>query len=462
MSWSSPAIPHLISNKSEFPVTINQSSWIASLSSIGMLIGYILNPLIINFLSAKNTLLLLSVPHIISWILIIFGRNYIILYIARIIGGIGCGAGLCATTIYLSGIGDKNTRGSFLVIVKLSINFGIFFAALIGAYLPYNEMNFAHLSIPLIFILTFSFMPDSSDFARSRQYDEIEKIDEEMENLSKIQKLLEPDFNPKLESELELESELNPKIQNVRSKSEETFSKLINSWRKLFTIRSNRKSLAIILTIAATEIFSGYISVLTYTQQIFAYSGYSLAPEEATLVLAALKIISSIACTQIVDKIKKRTLILMSGLSAAFFQGLVGFFFYLKFCTEFDVSFINWLPLLGITMYGIVLTIGISPLYYVFQGELFPNDVKSSGVTFVNIIYEIVSFLVKLKFYVLIDAVGIHMTFGIFAILCFFGTFIGFYIIPETKGKSLEEIQAILSSEKNRKISKDNYLVEKG
>ncbi|XP_033218271.1 solute carrier family 2, facilitated glucose transporter member 8-like [Belonocnema kinseyi] len=124
ISWTSPAIPHLISYKSEFAVTINQSTWIASLNSVGMVIGYLLIPLIMRLLNPKNTLLLLTIPQLTSCILIILGRNYITLVIGRIIGGIGYGSGLCAASVYVGEIGDKNTRASFLVLIKLGINSG--------------------------------------------------------------------------------------------------------------------------------------------------------------------------------------------------------------------------------------------------------------------------------------------------------------------------------------------------
>ncbi|XP_033217923.1 facilitated trehalose transporter Tret1-like [Belonocnema kinseyi] len=519
ISWTSPALPHLTNSVSQFPVSIMQGAWIASLNGCGSILGYLLSIPFINWLGPKRTLLLLAIPQIISWILICLGRNWIILCLARVIGGIGYGAGLCATSAYVGQIGDESTRGIFLTLIKLTINIGIFITMFLGAFLSYNTMNLALLGIPIIFIISFSFMPDSNQFQniavveneneglvgnivlkektvdvlkentvdvlkentvdvlKGETVDALEEktvvvlndnivdvlqertIDFLMEDAlllnettlngfndnkhvtNKNQDLKETIPNGKQNTIAEKKNLLNNKKQNKSQKS--------ILWR-LFVLRNNQKALLIILVATLTDIFSGHMAIVSYTQQIFEYSGASLKAEYAALFLGALKIAASLISTLVVEKFGRRVLFFSTGLLAALAHGLVGLFFFLKMYLKVDVSSVTWLPLFGVSMYEIVGSVGFSSLYYIYQGELFSNDVKGVGVTCTNIAYEVIAFVVKFYFQMVIYDIGIYTLFWGFGICSIIGSGLTYWISPETKGKSLEEIQNLLRG--SRKI----------
>ncbi|XP_043462138.1 facilitated trehalose transporter Tret1-like [Leptopilina heterotoma] len=196
-SWPSPALPYLLSKSSIIPITKNQSAWIASLYPLGLIIGYLLNPLFVDRIGRKRTLLLFSLPQVASWLLIIFAKNTLNLYIARVIGGIGYGAGISSSTVYISEIGNVKNRGIFLVLLKCMMNLGFLFTMILGAFLNYQNMNLVLLTMPIIFVLAFSFLPDSSYFRDiNRRKEEQEKRDnatvklkllrEEEENIDRI------------------------------------------------------------------------------------------------------------------------------------------------------------------------------------------------------------------------------------------------------------------------------------
>lgn len=147
-----------------------QGAWIASLLSFGIIAGYLLNPVLIDSLGPKRTLLLLAAPQISSCLLVYFGRSWIVLCCARIIGGIGYGGGLCSTAVYVSQIGDENNRGFFLTFVKMFFNIGVFVTMIFGAFMSYNTMNLAILGIPVLFVVLFIFMPDTDQFCEKGEY----------------------------------------------------------------------------------------------------------------------------------------------------------------------------------------------------------------------------------------------------------------------------------------------------
>lgn len=254
--------------------------------------------------------------------------------------------------------------------------------------------------------------------------------------------ILTSDMEPALDQNKTFEEEISQLLETSVFNSS---VKKRNIYLQLFTLKNNRYALSIIMLAALTDIFSGHMVVVTYTQKIFEYSGASLKPEYSALILAILKIIASLISTVIVEKFGRRSLFLSTGIIAGISQASVGLFFYLKLYLKIDIHTITWLPLLGVSMYEVIGSIGLSSLYYVYQGELFADDVKFLGVTCTNISYEIITFFLKLYFQIVINSIGIYSLFFGFGISCIIGSFLVYWISPETKGKSKDEIQKLLS-----------------
>ena len=431
-----------------------------------MILGYILNGLIIDKIGRKKTLLLLSIPQISACISIFLARNWIVLCISRIIIGIGYGGGLCATNTYLSEIGNQNNRGIFLALIKLSLNVGMLFVLLLGAYFTYNQMNFILIFLPLIFIVSFSFMPDSSHFlererkrlASTLGEEEVKKsIEFEMKLMKKKEEVILMNREGEMKKSVKNKDEDMRLMENrmeeidIKSNTKE-IEKKKNEGRlqKLFTNKNDQKALIIVSLIFGTEVLSGHPAVMSFTQEIFDYSEYSLPAEYATLVLASMKIIFSFFSTQIVERVDRKMLFLGCGILATIAQGTVGIFFFLKYNMKMNVSSFSSIPLVGITIYEVVSNTGIGSMGFVYSGELFSPEVKGVGITLTNTVYDSVAFLVKLQFRVILGAVGISGTFFLFAISCAIGTGIVFQMAPETRGKSLEEIQEFMNFQKGK------------
>lgn len=605
ISWTSPALPHLTNSTSSlFPVTEMEGAWIASVLSVGIITGYVLNPFLIDTIGSKRTLLFLSLPQMLSCLLIYFGQNWIVLCLARIIGGIGYGGGLCSTAIYVSQIGDENNRGFFLTFVKMFFNIGVLVTMIFGAFLTYNVMNLAIFGIPLFFLLTFLFMPDTDQFAEKGEYvqekltdndgderpidgvctfgiencfrgnlkddvkfggviDDSSSNDKNLNNVAanldvddvgtndcgydiknsnsgnqnscgidknsndigqrcftvdqkpnqnqnsfarnvcqntnsiaqnsddvenskaviknseiisetqnatiknrdaytknmssnaEIANIFKPPLNPVIPFKTGIsiiengntESYYkNPQqIKSIENKNTEVNTKSQkNNWYNLFFRKNNRRALIIIISASLTEILSGHMAIVSFAQQIFEYSSTFLRAEYAALILSGLKIGASFFSTLVVEKFERRQIFLITGLLASLSQLSVGVFFFLKLYMKIDVSTLTWLPLVGVSAYEVVGSIGMSSLYYVYQGELFSNEIKGQGVTCTNISYEIITFLVKLNFQLVIDAVGIYTVFWVFSVCCAIGSCVTYWITPETKGKSRREIQILL------------------
>ena len=424
--WTSPALPHLKSKNSEFSLTPDEASWVASLLSFGAVIGYLLYPQFVDRIGRKYTMLLFSIPQILSWILIFFAKNVFYLYVARLLGGIGYGAAYVVQIIYVGEISEKNIRGMLIIMAKTSFAAGALITVTSGAFLSYEKMNLILLSMPLFFILTFSFMPESPYF-----YLKHNREKEALKSLSKLR-----GTKDKKTLELEIERIKEDIVKDQISKK--------HSLRKLFGKKRHRKAFLIALVAILSVIFSGGFTVVAFTQDIVSFSGFSLKPKYTTILITSLVLISSILISPLPDYFGRKILILSYGAIGALSSATVGLIFFVKLYLEVDISSISWMPLIALAINNISCTVGLYGMSVILSSELFPVEIKSLAVSLLYVANDSLLFLFKLGFYRAIDIFGIYGIFWIFAGFNFLLPLVTFFVMPETKGNTLEEVQKLI------------------
>lgn len=167
LGWISPTLPTLLSEDTPLksgPLTNDQLSWIGSINSIGALCGTFATGILTHTLGAKRSMLLLAMPSILFWVLIFFGDTYYHVLIARVFVG-AVGGGIQTTLIlYTSEIANDNIRGKLSCFTPLFRNIGILLAYVIGAAADYTVVPCIFVLVPLLFVCSFSFVPNTCQF----------------------------------------------------------------------------------------------------------------------------------------------------------------------------------------------------------------------------------------------------------------------------------------------------------
>lgn len=155
------------------------------------------------------------------------------------------------------------------------------------------------------------------------------------------------------------------------------------------------------------------------------------------------------------DKAGRKPLLIVSCLGCC--VALIGesIYFYLQDVAKADVSYLSWLPTTGLVIYLIMNPIGIFTLPYILLGELFATNIKAVAISASTIFGVTIGFFVTKFFEPVSEVLGLHVTFGMFAIACILGILFVVFIQPETKGKTLAEIQEKLNRDKNGNKSLD-------
>lgn len=145
-----------------------------------------------------------------------------------------------------------------------------------------------------------------------------------------------------------------------------------------------------------------------------------------------------------IDRYGRKVLYCISTLGAAVGFAVLGIYMMLR-DQHYDVESFNWIPITSFSYIVFVQSLGVSTLSYTVIVETMPENLREAGVSVTNAVLSASSFLVLKFMPTLSHALGFYFTmylFGAISIPC--GLFIVFYV-PETKGKSYQEIMKLLS-----------------
>ncbi|KAJ8972653.1 hypothetical protein NQ317_015373 [Molorchus minor] len=373
----------------------------------------------------KKSLLLASLVVLIAWIAIALGDNIIYLFIARFGCGMAGNMAFVAAPMYLAEIADQKIRGFLSSIIFLMMLFGCLVVYCVGPFLPYYVPSVIGAAIAITELSIFSFMPESPYYLLYKN-----KPEEAKKSLAYFRS------NRGVEKEIK---EISDAIE--RQKTEK------GRLQDLFAIKSNRKAIIIMTALNGGQNFCAIVIVMMNLHIILAEAG-SIYMEDAYagIVFAVIMLLSaSIAAFQL-DKYGRKMLLVTSAVLTGFCLFIIAIYFHLKY-VGYDMLPISWIPIVAVMIYAASYKMGVGIVPIVITAEVFPAKMKSIGMTISDAMF-VVWGIVSLQMYQWLVYYGLHVPFYLFAgCSIFLGVFTWLYI-PETKGKTLEEIQFILKGEK--------------
>lgn len=161
LAWTSPVLPQLYEESFWLVITKEQGSWVGSLLALGAIAGAVPSGPMADRLGRKKTLLLLTIPFLLSWAIIIFASKLWLIYLARFIVGIAVGASCVVIPTYISEIAETSTRGSLGAMFQLFLTVGILLAFILGAVMNYTAFAIVCAFIEIGFLASFVWMPES-------------------------------------------------------------------------------------------------------------------------------------------------------------------------------------------------------------------------------------------------------------------------------------------------------------
>ncbi|XP_063387834.1 facilitated trehalose transporter Tret1-like [Cydia fagiglandana] len=424
--WISPMTKVLQSNSSPAgPLSDYTMSIVASLMPISALIGVPIYAYVADKYGRKTGIMFVTVPHAISWLLKLCCPTPITLIIARVCSGIAAGGCFNVIPMYTKEISQDNIRGLLGSLLIYFHNLGIFLMYVLGAYLDYYTVLYIVVGGPFLSCLLIMMCPESPGFLVK-----IGKFDEAVKVISSLRGLNLNDSS--VQKELDL------------MRKEEEYYKTLPSMSMMVIMKNRawRKGYIIATLMVLAQTFSGNFAVVTYGSTILGAAGVTLDAELLSISFPTIMMVGSTASIIIMERIGRRVILGSSFTVAVCTQVCLATVLLLQ---HLGFSAPAWVPLLAIVAQMFVYAFGVLPVPYIFMTEIFNIQIRGKLISIITAQSWVMTFIQLAVFAPLTNACGMYTTFYIFAAVNLFGAALVLVSMPETRGKSGEEIEQILN-----------------
>lgn len=426
-AWTSPSIPKIINDTTTYHISLEEASYFTVLPPAGSILTCALFPYLIDKIGRKKTLFLIGFPQVLAFALIAVSSSVYVLYLSRFVNGFSISCLFSTLPVYVGEIASPKVRGSWGNFMTFMVYGGQLSINIIGSYSSVETGAYICLAFPLFFLCTFYFMPETPYFYLMNG-----RVEEARVSLQRLRRLKNVD------EELE---KLKSDVDRQMGES--------GTWRDVFMTASNRRALIAGIFLRSSQQLGGISSFIVYTQYIFLQSGGDVSASTSSIIFMSLCTILNFFAGFALDRIgRRKSYIFSSFLCGIVLLGEAVYFSIEKFSPDVDLSGITWIPLAGMILYIFFYSFGLGIVPTLMLGELFSAHIKGKCLILLNIVYAILIASTTKVFHLLDTSFGLFSPFLLFAVCCLVSGVLAFYYVPETKGKTLEEIQQSLKLEK--------------
>lgn len=425
LAWPSASIKPLLKGEHCCHFSRAQISTMVALMDLGNVLTPIPSSYFMDWIGRKPTLYSTAAMNIIGSILVMIANDAWYIYLARFSVGMAKGVAFAVVPIYLAEVANVQIRGALSTMFIGFLNIGIFYDYFFGAIISYNSLNIANALIPIVFMITFIFVPESPYYLTMKK-----KEKKALKSLAKYRQVDKEDEGLLAEAKL---------VSLTVDKDLEQKGRFFD----IFTTRSMRRATLMIGALALFQRCSGISPTLAFSTITLPETGGGLSREVYMIIFSFILAVANYVATPLIDTWGRRNLLIYSAVSTSLVQLVAGIYYFLE-TNRFDVSSWRWLPYVCLVLFAVTYSLGMGFIPSTLVGELFPTNVKCYASSLSAIILAATSFCVNRVFREVADNWGVEYMYLFFCLTsaaC--GVFCIFYVF-ETKGKTFAEIQHIL------------------
>ncbi|XP_044733245.1 facilitated trehalose transporter Tret1-like [Chrysoperla carnea] len=421
--WIGPTLRQLMLNETNIEMNDTDGiSWIASCLKIGAIIGPFLGLFLADYCGRKVTILLAAIPLLFGWLIISVANNVYQLCLAEVISGVATQIIFSILPVYIGEIAAPEIRGTLAIFIAVQFSLGFLVENIIVPCISVTYNSAIAILVILFLIFTFSWMPESPYYYLMKNRPE--------KAANSLRRLTQTNY-------------VEVKLERIKTAIEIQRAANVNIYQ-IFTNPVNRKAFWIVMGAASIHQFCGFMVVLLYAQILFEKAETPINANLGGSIMVVVGIIILFVSFFSVDNWGRRPLLILSSVATTVPLIMIGLYFHLKALKYENISSFNIVPIIALILFKITFGIGIGPLFFVLTSEMFNTSFKAYAFC---ILYSYMAltnlFTVKL-FYVIAELYGEYIPFYFFAFCSLCGAAFGYFVLPETKGKTLEEIQLIL------------------
>ncbi len=399
--------------------------WAVACLIVGAIIGTGFAGKISDVFGRKKALILAAILFTVGSILSGLANTFTLFVIARMIGGFGIGISSVQSPLYIAEIAPARIRGRLVSLNQLAVVTGIF----VVYFLNLGISSYGNLAwnistgwrwmlgfgvIPgLLFFILLLMVPESPRWLQLKG-----RTTEALQILKKV--------HGEGEAKVELET-----IKSTFNKERVSINQLLKP--------GLRGALLVGVVLAVLQQVTGINAIMYYAPEIFKQAG---AGHNSSLVetvwVGIINLIFTLVSIWLIDKVGRKVLLLAGTAMMTISLAVIGYAFRSGIAG-------SWI-LIFILLYVASFAISMGPIVWLVIAEIFPNRVRAIASSIASVALWMANYLVSQTFPVLLNSIGPALTFWIFGILSAFAFLFTLKAVPETKGKSLEEIEQMWMS----------------
>jgi len=421
----------------QFNLTPLQEGWFVSSALVGCIIGVAFSGDLSDRLGRKKLLFLSAVLFLFSALGCSLVTSLDLLIASRLLGGIGVGIASIVVPLYLSEISPAAIRGRLVTFYQLAITVGILMAYVTNSVLlNYSEHHTATSGLidliyikevwrgmfsiggllAALFLVGLFFVPESPRW--------LIKKGRSLEGLAILKNI----NNGKGEA---LEAALIGEKHSDHGSYKELLSPKL------------RKAMLLGILLPLFSQLSGINAIIYYGPSILHDSGIALSNSFLGQIIFGLaNVVFTFIAIWKVDDWGRRPLYLIGTVGATISLFVTGILFYLGLTTSIFLF-------ISVILFLACFAFSIGPLKFVIASEIFPTNVRGKALGVSIMVMWVADTIMGQVTPILLKEAGTPATFWVFAFFCFIAFFIVYKLLPETKGKSLEEIESFWDEKKS-------------
>ena len=408
--------------KKEFVLTIFQQELIIGMVSLGAVFGAICGGPFSDKYGRKKIVLAASIIFIVSALGLSFSDSVTEMIIWRFIVGVAIGISSTTAPLYIAELAPSKIRGALVSINQLAITIGILVSYLIGLLFVHTEswrIMFGIAVIPAaVQFIVMSFFPESP-----RSLINHNKSKEALAILTHYR-------GSKHAAEKEV-LEIQKHKEKRAAQKQSHFKELLG--------KSLRLPLMAGLGITIIQQITGINTIIYYAPTIFQFAGFesNRAAILATTWVGTINVLMTFLAIYLIDKVGRKPLLIwgLSGMILSLIALGIGFSY------QGGEQVIGTISMITLLTYIACFAFSLGPIAWLLNSEIYPLHLRGAAMGVATCTNWIFNFIVTVTFLNLIHLLGKSGTFWLYAIVGIIGLIFVIKKIPETKGKSLEEIE---------------------
>ncbi|XP_065221946.1 facilitated trehalose transporter Tret1-like isoform X6 [Planococcus citri] len=423
IGWLAPTLIKLKDPNGTFKATLDESSWLACLEYVGAIPGAIFTAFALDIVGRKILLSSAAFAFFLMWVINAFTTSMRVLCVTRFIFGVFAGLNDGTNSTYLAENSSPKIRGTFATVCLTLYYIGLLLEYAIASYFSYTTTAIVNAVITFMTFLSVIWIKEPVQYLLMKG-----KLEQAKKNFAWLQ-------GANVNND-EIDFEFERIKQNVQS---ENLKK--SSFKKTITARANYRSLFIVITLHALSGCTGYFPIMSYASMAFSASDI-LTPDQFTILFGVAQFIVVVSASFFVERFNRRRIILFSFSLTALCHATTSVLYYFN-SNVHQIPYFPWLIFASITLFAGV-DAALYPVIFIIRGELFPLSVRASGGCLSVVTWSATTFVTTKIFLHLSESFGIEANFILFLIFTSMTMVFVYLFLPETKNKTLIQIQEML------------------